>query len=438
MISYRYRHFDIQEELLVTEDGQNGKILGAVLDLIARTRAERTQDGRHPCCSTKLYHAFSNTRDGGSGAAIVPLFADNCPAGGPTTPPATEQLQAVATLLQQPATVFVSRVVKVAGKENQEDQDRTELEQQPSTIQVECRFFSTQTEYQMCGHGALALAHWLSDEGFLEEGPVSEKTFEKITVKTPEKTLDIERHRNRSSRSNNAPFMMTLAPATGFVPLDEDASRAVLGALLQLQEPNKNRPAHLLQQDEVVLVRSDFTHIIVPFRELCSLRSLQPDFARVTDVCKRLGAHTVAVFWKEPESESRNCSSNTDVVKNDVAVNVRLRDFCPAVGTDEAAATGTTARAVVCYLHERGALGDTRQEEGGVLVHRVTLEQGHEMGRPSQIACELVLSGGKTVQGVRVGGAAVRVAECRGLLVPGGRDQEHLGGGRGGVRWEPV
>jgi predicted PhzF superfamily epimerase YddE/YHI9 len=307
------------------------------------------------------------------------------------------------------------------GKQNPEDQDQVELVQEQSTVHVECRFFSTQTEYQMCGHGALALAHWLSDEGFLEEGPAS-----RITLKTPEKTLSLERRAERAERQpfppvtegpkhkqvvapfmlipatgGPAPFMMTLAPATGFVPLDEDASRALVGALLRGPDAVV---LDALLQDEVVLVRSDFTHIIIPLRNLSSLRSLKPDFACVTEVCNRLGAHTVAVFWKE--TESRNCSSNTNVV------NVRLRDFCPAVGTDECAATGTTARAVACYLHERGSLaGGTRQEEGHV-VHRITLEQGREMGGPSQIACELVLTKGNAVQSVRVGGSAVPVAEC--------------------------
>jgi len=86
----------------------------------------------------------------------------------------------------------------------------------------------------------------------------------------------------------------------------------------------------------------------------------------------------------------------------------RARMFGPVVGVAEDPATGSAAAAACGYL--AGVAGAARLEQGW------TIEQGVEMGRPSQIRVQAVRRGNELVA-VQVGGRAVRVGSGQ-LLVP--------------------
>ena len=79
-----------------------------------------------------------------------------------------------------------------------------------------------------------------------------------------------------------------------------------------------------------------------------------------------------------------------------------VRMFAPAAGIPEDPATGSGA---VCFA---GAVHHFDELPDG--AHRRTIEQGYEMGRPSQIALTLTVAGGK-LQTVRIGGNVVRVSD---------------------------
>ena len=89
---------------------------------------------------------------------------------------------------------------------------------------------------------------------------------------------------------------------------------------------------------------------------------------------------------------------------------IGCREFCPAVGTPEAAASGTTNRAISCYLYQTGQLGDL--QNGSLTLHS---QQGHEMGRPSVVMSELAIRNGQVVE-VRVGGLATKTIEGKFFL----------------------
>ncbi|MEZ5840872.1 MAG: PhzF family phenazine biosynthesis protein [Hyphomicrobiales bacterium] len=78
------------------------------------------------------------------------------------------------------------------------------------------------------------------------------------------------------------------------------------------------------------------------------------------------------------------------------------RMFAPFAGIDEDPATGSAAAAFA------GVVRKFDEPRDG--VHRVRVEQGLEMGRPSVIEVELDVDGGK-LRSVRIGGGAVVVAE---------------------------
>lgn len=78
------------------------------------------------------------------------------------------------------------------------------------------------------------------------------------------------------------------------------------------------------------------------------------------------------------------------------------RMFAPQVGIPEDPATGSAAVGLAGIVHHFDRLPDG--------THRRIVEQGYEMGRPSQIVLTLVVDGGKLTT-VRIGGSSVRVSE---------------------------
>jgi trans-2,3-dihydro-3-hydroxyanthranilate isomerase len=78
------------------------------------------------------------------------------------------------------------------------------------------------------------------------------------------------------------------------------------------------------------------------------------------------------------------------------------RMFAPAMGIGEDPATGSAAAAFAGAIMKFDQPGDGE--------HRFVIEQGYEMGRPSQIMLELTVADGSLVS-ARIGGSAVVVSE---------------------------
>ena len=85
------------------------------------------------------------------------------------------------------------------------------------------------------------------------------------------------------------------------------------------------------------------------------------------------------------------------------ALQWRVRMFAPGLGVAEDPATGSAAASFAGWLAQQ-----LREPRDGTLA--VRLEQGIEMGRPSELHVEFDRSAG-CITAVRVGGAAVMVAE---------------------------
>ena len=79
-----------------------------------------------------------------------------------------------------------------------------------------------------------------------------------------------------------------------------------------------------------------------------------------------------------------------------------MRMFAPSVGVAEDPATGSAAVCFAGVVHQFDGLQDG--------IHRRTIEQGYEMGRPSQIMLSLVVENTRLTT-VRIGGSAVRVSQ---------------------------
>jgi trans-2,3-dihydro-3-hydroxyanthranilate isomerase len=82
----------------------------------------------------------------------------------------------------------------------------------------------------------------------------------------------------------------------------------------------------------------------------------------------------------------------------------RARMFSPTAGIPEDPATGSASAILAAQLLTAGALGEGES--------RLTLHQGVEMGRPSEIGLTAVVSG-QALTEVRIKGGAVPISQGR-------------------------
>ena len=291
-----------------------------------------------------LFDAFSESTLGGSVAGMVADAGDLD----------SDRMQRIAREFGAPATAFIAGI----------DGPR-----------IDVRFFSTLAEYPMCGHGTVGLLTWLVERGVFAldgDNPLS------LTLHTPAGSAPVQVRRRGDGRTE----VMLSLEAVDFEPspvaVEELAPMLGVGADAFAPGP------------PVELVRSEFVHVMVRVRDLAAMRAVTPDFGAIAARCRQLGIHTLALFTTETEN-----TANT----------IHCREFCPAVGTPEAPASGTTNRALACYLL-RHALIDPSPDG----TRTVVAEQGYEMGRPSLIRTELTLRNGR-VTGIRVGGVATKSME---------------------------
>ena len=136
-------------------------------------------------------------------------------------------------------------------------------------------------------------------------------------------------------------------------------------------------------------VSAGLPFLVVPVRDLDALRRVRLDMARWREMLQNWWAAQVYVVT--PMEAGRD-------------LYFRARTFAPGIGIDEDPAGGAAASALPAWLVPRLKPAD------GPLSF--VIEQGIEMGRPSTLAVEVDVKGG-AIASVRVGGAAVTVAEGR-------------------------
>ena len=93
--------------------------------------------------------------------------------------PTAEEMQRVACEMNAPATGFI---------------------QACDSASVDVRFFSTKTEYGMCGHGTLGLMTWLVERSVFPLGARPGSTL-RVTLRTPSSAPASRRRRSRMSSS---------------------------------------------------------------------------------------------------------------------------------------------------------------------------------------------------------------------------------------------
>jgi len=126
-------------------------------------------------------------------------------------------------------------------------------------------------------------------------------------------------------------------------------------------------------------------------------------FVPVKDLATLARTRVVEPAWSAALAEAQSFNVYLYAAGGaDASTSYRARLYAPGEGIPEDPATGLAAATFPGQLMAHEKRGDG--------THRWRVEQGYEMGRPSQIDVEADVEGGR-IRAVRVGGSAVRISE---------------------------
>jgi len=238
---------------------------------------------------------------------------------------------------------------------------------------VQVRFFTPTREVALCGHATIATFHLLAELGRLELKP----GLNLFRQETNAGVLPVEVHVEEAAGRPRIMMHQVLPKIVATIDNEESVADLLGTEALNIKDaPGK-----------VQIVSTGLPDLIVPVRDRESLYGLRPDFEELAAYCRRHQVVSVHAFCFAPEEDE---------------FTVYCRDFAPAAGIPEEAATGTANGALGAYL----VLNRLIPVDGDA-VH-IVAGQGHNLQRPSSIAVEIQLDG-ETITAVKVGGTAVTV-----------------------------
>jgi len=278
-----------------------------------------------------LVDAFTGEPCAGNAAGVVP-DADDLTEG---------QMQAIAAELGASETAFV---------------------RESDTADRRLRYFTPETEVDLCGHATIAAHAHLFADGAIDAG--------EHTLETNVGDLDIEVADDTVWMTQNPPEIREVdvsyervAAATG---LDEEALRGASDDL------------------PLAVASTGLSFLVAPVTYLSDLGDASPDFDAVEALADDVGAAGVYAFsFDALDSEST----------------LHGRAWVPGAGVDEDPVTGTASGAAGAYLEHYAAFG-------GDIAEEMIFEQGHFVDRPGRVRVRV-----QDGAGPRVGGTAVETLD---------------------------
>jgi trans-2,3-dihydro-3-hydroxyanthranilate isomerase len=266
-----------------------------------------------------------------------------------------EQMQTIAREFNLSETVFVQTATRPAHS-------------------AKMRIFTPRSEIPFAGHPTIGTAILLA------ELKAPAHNGEKDALVILEQTIGAVRvgARLRAGAAAFAEFDAPKLPAEAGVLPPDDVLAAGLGLI----------PSEVgFENHAPICYAAGNTFAFVPVVSLDAIRRTRVNGSHWEKAFEQQGVSGVYVY-------TRQCEHTNS------AFHVRM--FAPQVGIPEDPATGSAAIGLAGIVHQFDRLPDG--------THRRVVEQGYEMGRPSQIVLTLVVANGKLTT-VRIGGSAVRVSE---------------------------
>ncbi|WP_214405666.1 PhzF family phenazine biosynthesis isomerase [Pseudonocardia lacus] len=197
------------------------------------------------------------------------------------------------------------------------------------------RYFSPLVEVDFCGHATIAAAVALA-----ERDGVGDLVFETAAGTIPVAT----------SKPDAVRASLLSAPTRSRPADDDEVARALAALGWSADDLHPDWPAHV--------AFGGVEHLVLAARTRERLADLDYDFTALGDLMRERGWTTVQLFWPRDDHT------------------VHARDPFPVGGVVEDPATGAAAAAFGGYLR---AIGRVERPT------RITVHQGEDMGRPSEL-----------------------------------------------------
>jgi trans-2,3-dihydro-3-hydroxyanthranilate isomerase len=233
------------------------------------------------------------------------------------------------------------------------------------------RIFTPGGELDFAGHPTVGTAHLLAATGEVAlEGTTTRIVLEEGVGPVPVTITATE----------GVPVFCQLSVARLPDSLAAPADARTLARLVSLDESD------IIPGAEPVSISCGTPFLFLPLKDPGAVTRSRPRSDLFEDVLGGYRTQMMMVFAEKPDDPER----------------IHARMFAPTMGVPEDPATGSAAVGLGAWVARRRGAAD------GTL--RLTVEQGVEMGRASELFVEVDVAGG-AVSGVRVGGETVLVSE---------------------------
>ncbi|MFA7660069.1 MAG: PhzF family phenazine biosynthesis protein [Anaerovoracaceae bacterium] len=301
-----------------------------------------------------IVDAFTEEVFGGNPAGVVIL-----PSGAGY--PADEPMRKTAAELRYSETAFI--VPK--------SEDRFQL-----------RYFTPTEEVDLCGHATIASFCALQEEGLVTAGKnyFAETLAGEIEVSVGDGFV-----------------MMDMAAPESLGIISEKTEIDRLYEVMGLKEAADRIP--LDDQWELLpeIISTGLPDILLPVKDVDALARIKPDFPSLAELSETYGVVGVHAFAPGEGLIGSECCEGACEAGQ---VTAYCRNFAPAFGIDEEAATGTSNGALTYYFY-KNALIDAGSS--------CRFLQGEAMGRPSVVLGNV--GSDESNLKIRVGGSAVILAK---------------------------
>ncbi len=286
------------------------------------------------------YLAFTDSAKGGNGAAVVfGLDMDS-----------DRKMQELAASLNAPATVFVGISEKLFDDE--------------SVLPLRLRFFTSELEENICGHGTIAAIHAIAARGEINGFQIPHGEFQ----------IDLHDGFLNAKLEKGIAWLEYGHARAWEVDIDPEDVALALG--LEIDELHEDMP--------ILAATAGRAKLICGVPSTSYLDAIEPDFDRIKNLNLETETTGLVAFTFPGRG---GCFTDS-------------RHFAPLAGLPEDIATGNAHAALAAYLAREKFFDDGLRIFSGA--------QGYALGKPSKLEVKCTVNREK-VSSVWVGGQAVKV-----------------------------
>ncbi len=250
------------------------------------------------------------------------------------------------------------------------------------------KYFTPTEEVDLCGHATIASFKALLDAELVKNGQTCmiDTLAGKLSISIQDGFVIMDMAKPEIVRTITDKSELTeLANTMGLVDIDD------ISFCMDVDVGGKNQNITFCP----AIVSTGLPDIILPVSNKYKMDAMKPNLKDLAALSRRWGVTGVHAFTLE---------GTNYVEANPSSINGYCRNFAPAVGIEEEAATGTSTGALTMYLY---SLGMIKQGDTNIFI------QGEAMNRPSEIRTYVEKADHMPLGqvNIRVGGTASIVAK---------------------------